>query len=269
MVYRKAHGKNKVPESQEERLRVIEERLRVIDEHFLQLEWHANEDQDDTYHFPAQAGAVQVGNYEMYGENYPHYERAIPKRPAGRSPAIPSPEFAVRRDKMVYFIEGFWPELEKLIEKRHATSDDLRAALLVTFPARDDDERFRRLLDNVSILQNCLRARKSLQPRSLAYVIAGAPEQAARYSLDRCAPSREPCKLPIHFRAMREHIQRRHTKWYAYLVAEDPSNVVPSKKTMNLFPSRCSECKRFIKRPEGILAAIRVQPFASGHVLNN
>jgi hypothetical protein len=190
------------------------------------------------------------GSFEIYGEAIfrPEPQRRIPR--PGLSPLITPIDFAHRRDRMVYLVESNWPVLERIFSKSYASPRELRHALLVHFPEWRTDVAFRFLRGVAHPLWKYLDATKYVKPRKLAYAMAGTPELTWRTSLDRCE-FKEPSKLPIHFNAMRNHIQACHPKWYSQLLEE---GLTP--KTQKMLPGNCDECRRFIDRTDRIMPAI-------------
>jgi len=245
MVYRKRNSENKSAESIEERLQDHEERIRTVE---------SERDHEGIDAFLS--GKPSVGVYELYGEMISTEQPPVAGRKVGKPPSISSRDFAIRRDRMVYFFEGSWQELEPILASRFKTPAALKAALIAIFPGREGSEPLQRVLANVEQLWHHLQSQKTLIPRNLAYAMAGAPELTLRSSLDRCEPSKEPCELPIHFYAMGDHIRRRHPRWFACLVAESSTEIMPTLKALKMLPARCPECKRFRSRPERIFPAI-------------
>jgi hypothetical protein len=190
------------------------------------------------------------GGYEIYGEVtfQPELQTRIPQH--GRSHKITPHDFANRRDRMVNLVESLWPELEPILSRAYGSPRELKRTLLNHFPAWKTEGVFRFLRGVGHPLWKYLDVRKVLKPRKLAYAMAGVPTLTWRSSEDRCV--REPSKSPVHFNAMRNHIQDCHPKWYSRLLKE---GITP--KTRKMLPEECGECKRFIKRPDRIMAAIR------------
>jgi hypothetical protein len=193
------------------------------------------------------------GSYEIYGEATfrPELQTRIPQH--GRSPEITPRDFANRRDRMVNLVESNWPDLEPILSKRYDSPRELKRTLLLHFPEWRTEVAFRFLRGVGHPLWQYLDATKYVKPRKLAYAMEGVPKLTSRSSLDRCEYLGEPSKSPIHFNAMRNHIQDRHPKWYSRLLEEGITS-----RTLKMLPEECRECEGFIRRPDRILPAIRV-----------
>ena len=147
----------------------------------------------------------------------------------------------------------YWPDLEPILSRACESPRELKRTLLLYFPEWKTDAAFKFLRGVGHPLWKYLNDTKYLKPRKLAYAMTGAPTLASRSSLDRCE-LKEPSTSPIHFNAMRNHIQDCHPKWYFRLLKE---GITPT--TLKMLPKECGECKRFIKRPDRIMAAVNVQ----------
>jgi hypothetical protein len=151
---------------------------------------------------------------------------------------------------MVFLVESNWPDLERILSKAYGSPRELKRTLLLHFPEWRTGVAFRFLRGVGHPLWKYLEATKYVKPRKLAYAMTGCPELTWRTSLD-CCELREPSKSPIHFKAMRNHIQDRHPKWYSQLLKE---GITP--KTLKMLPEGCGDCERFIKRPDRIMPTI-------------
>lgn len=194
------------------------------------------------------------GSYEIYGETVfaPEVQKQTPRR--GRSPEITPRDFANRRDRMVHLVESNWPDLEPILSRAYESPRELKRTLLLHFPEWKTDDAFKCLRGVGHPLWKYLAATKYLKPRKLAYAMTGVPELTWRSSLE-CCELKQPSKSPIHFNAMRNHIQDRHPKWFSLLLQE---GIMP--KTLKMLPEECRECERFIRRPDRIMAAIGRAP---------
>jgi hypothetical protein len=246
-------GEDLILSSLEKRIQALETRVRKLE--------GSDGDEWLVPDFETEENVPVYGHYEIYGiseiNQAPQGEiKPIKIHPSAGRPISMSPEkFEKRRDWMIFWVESLWPELESVIKERYVEPQTLGVALSDRFPNRDGDASFQRILRNVGALWEFLQDHSEPLARHLACAMAGVPELSWTTSLGRCDPSQEPSRLEIHFRAMKNHIQKRHRKWYGLLVKQ---GLTP--QTAKMIPRDCSDCARFIKRPDRIMNAINIEP---------
>jgi hypothetical protein len=228
--------------SLEDRITALEERVMLLESGGMSIDF------DDV------SSLSQVDLYGEYGDTV-QPPKPEPTR-MGAPQKMTDGDFELRRDDYVRWVEGLWPEFDE-VTSSPGGDGELREKLLRRFPARDGDRLFQMLLVNVFGLHDYLTSKSNTgEPRQMAYVLAGLSGGLTwKYSLER--GRKNPSKERVQFRAMREHIERRHPAWYRDLTTESSQ-----AKAIAKIPPGCLECKRFRSRPERIIPALQVRPLS-------
>lgn len=131
------------------------------------------------------------------------------------------------RDHLVYFLEGYWPEIEpQCIPKPNPS------ALKVVLHAIKSRERklpanqarhhwaVQHLLQFLpQVIQFLSSDRFRRDPRQIANAFAGVPNVGSWRSLKLCQA--QPCNHPIGQRAIKAYIRRKHPELYGNLLADE------------------------------------------------
>lgn len=153
------------------------------------------------------------------------------KRKRGPKAQVSDDELFVRRDRLVWFLEQYWPELLRVLTKRSE-----EAAIRATIE-QFTDSRFgphvqhaEYLLDRLAALMDFIRSRDYTgDPRQIANALAGVPEIAWSTSQKRCRAV--TCERAIGERALRDYLRRMFPGIHAKLLnASDEDSL---RKAMN------------------------------------
>jgi hypothetical protein len=157
-------------------------------------------------------------------------EQYTPKpqpRKRGPKPQLSDEILAIRRHKLIWFLEEYWPELLKMLTRK-SSETAIRTRLQMFSESRFGPHALhaKYLLDRLPFLLNFIRSRDYTgDPRQIANALAGVPENAWPTSLKRCRAI--PCENAIGPRALRDYLRRNFPGVHAKLLnAKDADAVV-------------------------------------------
>ena len=156
-------------------------------------------------------------------------ERYAPKtepRKRGPKPQVSDAVLVMRRHKLIWFLEEYWPELSRVLTKR-TNETAIRTKLQVFTGSRFGPHvsHAQYLIDRLSFVVSFIRSRDYAgDPRQIANAMAGVPENAWSTSLKRCRAI--PCEKEIGLRALRDYLRRNFPGVHAKLLnARDAESV--------------------------------------------
>jgi hypothetical protein len=149
------------------------------------------------------------------------------KRKRGPKPTPSDEDLLVRRHKLIWFLEQYWPELLTGLKKKNS-EETIRTTLQHFTEARYGPHvlHAQYLLDRLPALMDFIRSRDYTgDPRQIAAALAGVPELAWATSQRRCR--KIPCDTAIGIRALRDYLRRNFPASHAKLLnAKDTDSVV-------------------------------------------
>lgn len=117
---------------------------------------------------------------------------------------IPDELFSLR-DRLVWFLESNWPELEPLF-RRARSANDIERALE---PYRAYDPAPYLVAHKEKLSEFLTSSRYHGDPRQIANAMAGVDTLSWRRSLDLCSTPENRCTLFVHERAWRDLMRRK------------------------------------------------------------
>lgn len=161
------------------------------------------------------------------------------------------------RDRLVWFLESNWPELEPRL-RRARTAHDVRQALepyKVAAPAPY-------LLAHGEKLSEFLSSgRYRGDPRQIANAMAGVDTLSWRRSLDLCSAPDNRCTLMVHERAWRDLMRRKFPDRFLLLrraeKLDEPAAIKKISTIMRGTRTRDENIRLRRNRPEEVLRLLR------------